>query len=59
MTLVWFCLACDDQPPWTADILRPCPACGTTDSVQKAKRFGNLETDDEGKPHETDRIDRP
>jgi len=31
---VWFCLACDDQPPWKADEKKPCPTCGTTEAGQ-------------------------
>ncbi len=40
---VWFCLACDDQPPWKADEKKPCPTCGRTDDVKEATRFSNLE----------------
>jgi hypothetical protein len=40
---VWFCLACDDQPPWKADEKKPCPTCGTTESVKEATRFQNME----------------
>jgi hypothetical protein len=58
MAQVWFCLACDDQPPWKDDILRPCPTCQSTADVKKAQRFGNLFTDAEGNPHETDKIER-
>ena len=58
MTMVWFCLGCDDQPPWKAEIERPCPTCQSTDDVKQATRFGNLTTDPSGKPHETDRIER-
>ena len=41
--MVWFCLACDDQPPWKADEKKPCPTCKSTDSVKEATRFGNME----------------
>jgi hypothetical protein len=58
MSLVWFCVACDDQPPWTAEVLRPCPACESKADVKKAQRFGNLTTDAAGNPHDTDRIER-
>ena len=40
---VWFCLGCDDQPPWTADEKKACPTCGTTDQVKEATRFSNME----------------
>jgi hypothetical protein len=40
---VWFCLGCDDQPPWKADEKKSCPTCGTTDQVKEATRFSNLE----------------
>ena len=59
MTLVWFCLACDDQPPWKAEILRPCLTCASTAEVKRAQPFGNLTTDAAGNPHQTDRIERP
>ena len=57
MTLVWFCLACDDQAPWKAEILRPCPTCESTADVKKAQRFQNLTTDADGNPHQTDNIE--
>jgi hypothetical protein len=40
---VWFCLGCDDQPPWKADEKKPCPTCGTTDQVKEATRFSGME----------------
>ena len=59
MTLVWFCPACDDQPPWKADVLPPCPTCESAAEVKPARRFGNLTTDPEGIPRQTDRVERP
>jgi hypothetical protein len=43
---VWFCLACDDQPPWKADEKKPCPTCQSTDQVKEATRFSNMEDTD-------------
>jgi hypothetical protein len=40
---VWFCTACDDQAPWLADEPKLCPTCGSTEHVEAAKRFSNLE----------------
>ena len=59
MAQVWFCLACDDQPPWKADVLRPCPTCQSTEDVKKAQRFGNVFTDAEGKPHLEENMPMP
>jgi Zn finger protein HypA/HybF involved in hydrogenase expression len=40
---VWFCLACDDQPPWKAHELKPCPTCKSTDQVKSATRIPGME----------------
>jgi Zn finger protein HypA/HybF involved in hydrogenase expression len=41
---VFFCLTCDDQPPWKSDTEVICPSCGSIESVTEANRFGNMET---------------
>ena len=41
--MVWFCLACDDQAPWTADEVKPCPTCGRVEQVKAATRFLTME----------------
>jgi hypothetical protein len=41
--MVWFCLACDDQAPWTADEVKPCPTCGSVEQVKAATRFRGFE----------------
>jgi hypothetical protein len=41
--MVWFCLACDDQAPWTADEVKPCPTCGNTEQVRAATQFRTME----------------
>ena len=40
---VWFCLACDDQPPWKAEEKKPCPTCKSTDQVKEANRIPGME----------------
>jgi hypothetical protein len=42
-TTVWFCTACDDQAPWTADEAKPCPTCQTLEHVKEATRFKGME----------------
>jgi Zn finger protein HypA/HybF involved in hydrogenase expression len=41
--MVWFCLACDDQAPWTADEVKPCPTCGSVEQVKAATRLRTME----------------
>jgi DnaJ-class molecular chaperone len=48
---VYFCLSCDDQPPWKSDDIKPCPTCKTTGDVTAATRFQNLTTDKHGQAH--------
>ena len=43
MAQVWFCTACDDQPPWMADEVKPCPTCESTEHVEAAKRIPGME----------------
>ena len=45
---VYFCVFCDDQPPWRAEEVQPCPTCGETEDVMAAQRFQNLTTETEG-----------
>jgi hypothetical protein len=45
---VYFCVVCDDQSPWQAEKLQPCPTCGKTDDVVMAQRFQNLTTEADG-----------
>lgn len=40
---VYFCMNCDDQPPWKADRVYDCPTCRSADSVETAKRFTNMD----------------
>jgi DnaJ-class molecular chaperone len=48
---VYYCLGCDDQPPWKSDDIKPCPTCKTTGDVTAATRFQNLTTDKDGHAH--------
>lgn len=45
---VWFCVFCDDQPPWKADEKQACPTCKSKEDVLAAKRFQNLTTEEDG-----------
>lgn len=45
---VYFCLVCDDQAPWRAEEVKPCPTCKVTESVTMAQRFQNLTTETDG-----------
>lgn len=45
---VYFCLGCDDQVPWRAEVVKACPTCKTTEDVIKAQRFQNMTTEADG-----------
>lgn len=40
---VWFCLNCDDQAPWKSKSIEVCPSCFTDSGVMEAKRFMNMD----------------
>ena len=46
MSMVYFCLECDDQAPWksVAGGVQECPTCKKTTSVMAATRFQNMES---------------
>lgn len=39
---VWFCVDCDDQAPWKHETMVKCPTCAATSGVMEAKRFTNM-----------------
>lgn len=51
---VYFCLGCDDQPPWRAEEVKICPTCKVTDDVTAAQRFQNMTTEADGKVRHVD-----
>jgi hypothetical protein len=51
---VYFCLVCDDQPPWRAEEVKACPTCNSTDDVAMAQRFQNLTTENDGRVRHVD-----
>lgn len=51
---VWFCMSCDDQPPWRTEEVKPCPTCKVTNDVTLAQRFQNLTTEADGRVRQVD-----
>lgn len=45
---VYFCMDCDDQPPWRAEDVVKCPSCHSAGGVKAAQRFQNLTTEADG-----------